>query len=361
MRIVFLGDGSMNHVRRWAGYFHDRGHEVYLLSFEDTDECAFPAKRLEKRLPTNLLGYISRLGDVKREIERFKPDIINALYVSGYGLLGAKSGFRPLVISALGSDLLVDYRSSFIHKLQIGHAMKKADLVTTDADALTKIALSIGVSPDIIIKAYFGIDPVVFHAGHDSGESTPDGGDRPAIISTRNLWPVYDVGLLVRAAPAVLDECNVRFMICGDGPELCRLKDLADKLGVSGSFSFKGKLPPDEIAGELRAAAAYVSTSRSDSTSVSLLEAMACGAPPVVADIAANREWIVDGSNGLLFPPGDEHALASAIIRIIRDSDFAAKARESNFQTVQERGLWIPNMERVEKAFEELIGRWRHQ
>ena len=34
MRIAFLGDASLDHVKRWAGYFGGRGHEVLLLSFE---------------------------------------------------------------------------------------------------------------------------------------------------------------------------------------------------------------------------------------------------------------------------------------------------------------------------------------
>ena len=51
MRIAFLGDGSLNHVRRWAGYFHERGHEMLLLSFESVDGCLVPARRLEEPIP----------------------------------------------------------------------------------------------------------------------------------------------------------------------------------------------------------------------------------------------------------------------------------------------------------------------
>ena len=50
----------------------------------------------------------------------------------------------------------------------------------------------------------------------------------------------------------------------------------------------------------LNAADIYVSTSLSDGTSLSLLEAMACSLPVVVTDIPANKEWITDGHNGFL-------------------------------------------------------------
>ena len=117
----------------------------------------------------------------------------------------------------------------------------------------------------------------------------------------------------------------------------------------------QGRLGAGALAGELRAADVYVSTSRSDSTSVSLLEAMACGIPPVVTDIPANREWITEGRNGLLVPPGDPVRLAEALRRMIGDRELATAVRDLNVGLVRERGLWRDNMEKVERAFVRLV------
>ncbi|MCK4236233.1 MAG: glycosyltransferase [Candidatus Krumholzibacteria bacterium] len=354
MRIGFLGDGSLNHVRRWAGYFHDRGHEVLLISFEDIGGCKFPARRIEKRLPTKILGYLSALGSVQRVLDSFKPELVNALYVGGYGLIGALGGFRPLVVSALGSDLLVDYRSHLFHKIQIRHAIRRADLVTTDADNLSEIAASIGAPPEKILKIYFGIDEDLFHPQTDRQTISERKSGRFNIVSTRNLYPIYNIDLLIEAAPAVLDRIDATFVICGAGPERKRLEAKASRLGVAERFVFKGKLEPADIADQLRCAAVYLSTSLSDSTSVSLLEAMACGAPPVVTDLPANREWIENRVNGLLVPPGDPAALAGAVIEMAENTDLSRKAREKNLRIIKERGLWNLNMERLENAFLEL-------
>jgi glycosyltransferase involved in cell wall biosynthesis len=70
-----------------------------------------------------------------------------------------------------------------------------------------------------------------------------------------------------------------------------------------------------------------------------------------VSDIEADREWIRDGENGLLFPAGDAAALAAAVARAAADAAFASRAGEENLGLVRRRGLWSDNMARVEAAF----------
>jgi len=354
MRLAFIGDGSLGHVRRWVSYFREEGHDVLLISFESVEGCPFPARRIRPALPTKLLGYAASLGAVRRELARFEPDLVNALYVGGYGLVGALSGFRPLAVSSLGSDLLVDYPSSPVHRAQIGYVLRKADLVITDADELTRAAVAAGAPRGKVMKAYFGVDETVFHP-REAPSPAPSAGPQPRVVSTRNLHALYHVDLLVEAAPAVRERCDARFVICGDGPERRRLEARAAALGLAPSFDFRGTLAPNEIAEELRSASVYVSTSRSDSTSVSLLEAMACGAPPVVTDLPANREWITSGENGLIVPPDDPAALARAVLRMIEDRPFAEAVRDRNIRVVRERGLWRDNMKRVSNVFRELV------
>lgn len=353
MRIAFLGDASLDHIRRWAGYFGERGHDALLLSFEDPGDCSVPCRRLKAALPTKLLGYVSALGSIKSELEFFRPDILNALYAGGYGFVAALSGFRPLVVTTLGSDLLVDYPSSLVHRLQIDYAVRKAELVTTDADVLTDALIRAGTPPVKILKVYFGIEEAVFHPAPEA--PAPGRGSRSRIVSTRNLHPVYDVGCLIEALPALLEHIEARVTICGEGPERDSIERMISELGLEDRIELKGRLGREELARELRSADLYVSTSRSDSTSVSLLEAMACGLPPVVTDIPANREWITDGENGLLVRPGDPASLAAALRRMLEDGALASRARELNLGLVHEKGLWSKNMETVERAFTRLL------
>ncbi len=352
MRIAFLGDGSLGHVRRWAGYFHDKGHEVLLVSFEDVSGCPFPARRIRKLLPTKLAGYAAALGTVRKELESFGPDIVNAIYAGGYGFIGAQSGYHPLVVTAIGSDMLIDYPSSFIHKLQIEYALRHASLVTTDAESMSKSVIHAGVEPSRIVEIYFGIEPSVFN--REGRAERVDGPLR--IVSTRNLYPVYGLGTLLAALAEILEKADARLVICGDGPERGALARRAESLGTGDMVTFTGRLDPADIARELKRADIYVSTAKSDSTSVSLLEAMACGAVPVVTDLDANREWIRDGVGGLLFRPGDVTGLTGAILSLHENPVLAASMREESAAAVAQRGLWLPNMERAEMEFTRLVG-----
>ena len=80
----------------------------------------------------------------------------------------------------------------------------------------------------------------------------------------------------------------------------------------------------------LHSGSCYISASLSDGTANSLLEAMAAGLFPIVSDIPANREWIADGENGMLFPPGDHMALARCLERACRERAWMSSARETN-------------------------------
>ena len=68
-----------------------------------------------------------------------------------------------------------------------------------------------------------------------------------------------------------------------------------------------------------------LSASRSDGSSISLLEAMACGCPRWFPDIPGNREWVTPGENGWLFPLDNAEALAAAILNAIEQRDRLAE------------------------------------
>ena len=116
-----------------------------------------------------------------------------------------------------------------------------------------------------------------------------------------------------------------------------------------------GAVEPLVLTELLGAADIFVSTSVSDGNNISLNEAMACGAFPVVSDIAANREWIKDGQNGLIFPVGDFSGLAERIVLAASKPEWRRTAAEMNGEIVEVRGSWQKNMMIMEKSYESLL------
>jgi len=176
------------------------------------------------------------------------------------------------------------------------------------------------------------------------------------IFSNRNLLPIYNISLLVRAIPIVLkEEPETKFLIAGDGPERGALEAEAKSLGVNSSVTFLGRVLHDEMPNLLSRADVYVSTSLHDGTSVSLLEAMGSGAFPIVTEIPANREWITDGENGYLVSINEENALANKIIDAIRSPELLEKSRTKNCLIVGQDALWPEYIRRVRNIYANVV------
>jgi glycosyltransferase involved in cell wall biosynthesis len=350
MRIAMLSDASAVHTRRWGDALHARGHTVELLSLESGTGYAYPYHRLDSRLPARYLRYPLVTGRVRRWLARFRPDLVNAHFVPNYGLIGVLAGWRPLVVSVWGSDVLISGRRSFLHRQRARFVLRRADYVTTDADMLTRAAVVLGAHSARVLTVPMGVDLTAYpeRTGADPG---------PVIVSTRKLEPVYNLALLVGAVPDVLAAVgDARFVIVGDGPERPALAARVQSYGAAAAaqVAFRGMIPHAEIASTLYAGTVYVSTSLSDSTSVSLLEAMAAGAFPVVTDIEANHEWIDDGVNGYLVPVDDPARLAARIVDALADPELRARARRHNRALIQRRASWQDNMDAIEALFERL-------
>jgi glycosyltransferase involved in cell wall biosynthesis len=361
MKILFLSDAKSYHTKRWVDYFVDRGHQCFLVSLEK----GTPTKALEffiesKILPA-YLKYALSARKVRRIIKKTKPDLVNAHFVPNYGLMGALSGQRPLVVSAWGSDILISPQKSFLHKLRAKYILKKADLITTDAKILTQAIWDLGIEGKKVVEKPMGVDKnLVFECEKKRFDfSCQEEKKNFVILSNRRLEPVYDVITLLAAIPLVIKQTQktVKFVIVGEGSQKHRLIKFAQDLNVEKYVEFKGELSRKDLLDCYFDSDIYVSTSLSDSTSVSLLETMALGPLPIVTDIPGNREWIEDKKNGFLFPISDQEALAKQIIHAINEFTGWIDFREKNVSLIKKKAIWEDNMKVVEREFLKLVGR----
>jgi glycosyltransferase involved in cell wall biosynthesis len=352
LRLLVLSNGAVGHTQRWVDYFVDRGDDVCLASVERGVPTRAREVRLPSLAPVGALRYPLTLPWVRRLAAEFDPDCVVAHFVPNYGFIGALCGRRPLVVVAWGSDVLLNPGRTGFHRWRARFALGRADLVISDARMLTAAIEGLGAQPPRIETFTFGVDTTRFR---------PLEGPRPeppVILSIRQLLPLYHVDLLIRALPLVVRRTSepFRVRVVGEGPERGRLIALASELGVADLVTFlEGRLGDEELIEEMRRATIYVSTSRSDTTSVSLLEAMACAAAPVVTDIAGNREWVRDGENGLLVPLDAPEALAEALVRMLESPELRSRIEEDNLRLVRAHADWGRNMERTRSLLAELV------
>ncbi|MBS7632040.1 glycosyltransferase [Candidatus Bathyarchaeota archaeon] len=369
MRICYLANAASVHTVRWVKYFIEKGHEVHIVSFEEATIKGATMHILKLPVLVKNATFALKLALVFQIyilLRRIKPDVVHAHYVTNYGLFSALSNCKPFVLTAWGSDILTVPGERFLSKIKrliSKLVLSRTDLVTCDAEHMKAALNQLGVQKNKIVLIFFGVDTKKFCPRQKSDvlEKKFGIGDAPVVISLRNLEPLYDVESLVKSIPLVLREVpKSKFIIAGRGSEEHRLKELAESLGVSSSVNFIGFVPNDELPQYLNSVDVYVSTSLSDAgIAASTAEAMACGLPVIVTDVADNRKWVTDGENGFVVLGKAPEILAEKIIYLLKNEHIRKHFGEANRHIIEERNNYYKEMKKMETLYTELIRRRR--
>lgn len=169
---------------------------------------------------------------------------------------------------------------------------------------------------------YHGVDLRSFHPlAETNGADEP-----PLILSVGRLVEKKGFDQLLRALGVLAaDGRRFRCEIYGDGPSAHELEALRDRLGLQDVVAFCGARTQTELVAAYRRAAVFALTPRvtddgdRDGVPNVLLEAMACGVPPVCTAVGGIPEVIDDGRNGLIVP--DEPLLiAERVATLLEDA-----------------------------------------
>jgi len=183
------------------------------------------------------------------------------------------------------------------------------------------------------VKTFTASDHItVINNGVDRDHFSPDGPrvDRdpglPLIVCVGRLSEQKGQDLAIRALARLRDQ-SARLRLVGSdstGGERERLEALAVSLGVADRIEWRGHVT--DSAPELRTADLVIAPSRWEGMSLVFLEAMACGAAMVVADVSGSE--VVDGA-GVIVPREDPQALAEAIAALLEDAPLRRRLGEA--------------------------------
>jgi glycosyltransferase involved in cell wall biosynthesis len=316
---------------------------------------------LPRRVPLPvrlLLENLTRLMAVALLIRTLRPSIVVGNWITrDSGLYCALVGYHPFLAVAWGSDILVEARRWLILRMFARFTLKVADGVIVDSEVQRQAILSMGCRSSKIYCFPWGIDLNLFRPERTKGLREELGWLHDKIVvSTRRHLPIYGIEYLIRAMPLVLARMNdVKLLVIGEGPLLEYHKSLAKRLGIENQVKFLGNVENHKLPAILNAGDVYVSTSFSDGSSASLMEAMACGLPVVVTKIAANEEWVVHGENGFLVKPGDSVTLADYVIKVLQDERLRLLMGEANLKVAKKRADWEVNSLMLEKSVSDLL------
>jgi glycosyltransferase involved in cell wall biosynthesis len=174
------------------------------------------------------------------------------------------------------------------------------------------------------------------------------------VLTPARLHPQKGHTYLLQAAAQVPDAT---FVLAGDGPLRAELEAEARDLGVAGRCVFLGQRA--DVPALLAAADLFVLPSLFEGLPVSVLEAMAAERPVVATAIGGTDEAITSEESGLLVPPKDPAALASAIRRLQADPPFARRLAAAARARVEREFSSEATARNVMRVYDEVLAEAR--
>jgi glycosyltransferase involved in cell wall biosynthesis len=195
-------------------------------------------------------------------------------------------------------------------------------------------------------RAEVAVIPYTTGLPEDEGERSARSGGRFTVLFVGRLVERKGVHVLLEAMQRIPRDLPCRAVIVGDGPELDRLRGLAQALGLSDVVTFTGRIASTALQAAYRASDALVLPAvvdrRGDTEGlgVVLLEGMHYGVPVIGSELGGIPDIIEHERSGLLVPPGDASALALAMERLARDPALALRVGEAGRRRVREHFSW---------------------
>lgn len=363
MKIAYLSAGISVYDYRFLEKMLERGHKPIMIS------CWFEQPNFEMNgVPLYYYRpkYLSKLKIaifLRRLLREIKPDILHTGYIQTHGFYGALTGFHPRLLMPWGSDVLIGPFQSKTKMAITRYTIKGADMITCDCQEVKNKIIEIsGYPANKIVVFPWGIDLNIFKPSFSENKikNKLEWNGKKVLIMTRNFKPIYGIEYFIKALPdIIISEPNIRVILAGsqllDPDYSWKIMNMIEKLELQKYIHFTGWLEERELSDFLNSSDIYLSTSLSDGTSSSLLEAMACRLPVVVSDVPSNYEWVQDGVNGLIVPRRDVKQIAARLIELIGNETVQRRMGARNLEIARKRADWNKNFDILEGIYQTLV------
>lgn len=190
------------------------------------------------------------------------------------------------------------------------------------------------------------------------------------VLQLGRLVPRKGADNVIRALALLRDTHHVQatlMIVGGDSddpeedrsPEMQRLRQSAEDLGVARQVIFTGRQPRARLRGYYGAADVFVTTPWYEPFGITPLEAMACGVPVVGSAVGGIQYTVQDGVTGYLVPPRDPAALAERLFHLFRHPSQRLALGRAGLRRVRARFTWERVVERLMLAYRAVIPRAR--
>ncbi|HJY63249.1 MAG TPA: glycosyltransferase family 4 protein [Ignavibacteria bacterium] len=300
---------------------------------------------------------LSELSHFKKIVKSFKPDVVHTGYVWQVGTIAAYAGVHPHLSMPWGSDVLIEPGKKLFAKRLASKVFRTCDHVQCDAEFVkAKIMNDYGVSGDKITVFPWGIDLELFKPMEKTclRQKSNIPNDKFVVIFNRNLEEVYGIHCMLNAFMEFQkDKNDVLLLIVSDGSQTNDVTGFIAKNKLEDKVRLVGKIPNIDMSALLNCSDVYLSTSLSDGTSLSLLEALACGTGIVVTDVPAIKEWVT-GENGIVVQRNNSHQTALALEKYYYSRELIKQHGDKNILIAKKRADWNKNYLKLKEIYSKL-------
>jgi glycosyltransferase involved in cell wall biosynthesis len=284
-------------------------------------------------------------------------------YTSGWAILLGRMLGKPtvLTLASSGSGGDIQRHVCTVWGRAFLRLCRRALRVVILNQTMIQELKGIGYGDAGIVLVGNGVDMLVYKKAEDRVRIRTRLGfaeNEKLILYVGRLSSEKGVDFLVRSCARLYISGQTKLLIVGDGPEKTKLQELARTVGIGSKVFWCGSV--DDVVDYLQAADLFVMPSQFEGQSNAVLEAMACGLPVIVTDVAGNNELVSHGENGLLVDYGDEAALAAAM-RSLLDNQRQSQALAARAHTyVRERHNLQDAVARYEALYNSLHAEPEH-
>ncbi|MBP6211173.1 MAG: glycosyltransferase family 4 protein, partial [Anaerolineales bacterium] len=305
------------------------------------------------REPFKWSNLIKLTLDFRRVVKEIQPDLIHAGPIQTCAFIATLSGFRPLLTMSWGFDLMDDVHRNKWWEWVTRYTLERSTFFISDANVTKDKAVVYGMNPEKTIVFPWGVD-----LDHYSMRNVNDAREGFVLFCNRSWETRYGVDVLARAFVKVAQQSeDVRLILLGGGSQGAAIRRILQGGGVEDYVTFGGQVSQIDLPHWYHKADLYISPSHVDGSSVSLMEALACGLPCLVSDIPANKEWVFDDDNGWLFRDGDANDLAEKILAAIAQREKLPEIGRSSRRAAEMRADWKKNAAALMNVYRSLGGK----
>ena len=325
--------------------------------------------------------HLSHLTPMNEAAARSFPDV---------PVIGHLHGTELLMLRAIeeGPPDGWDHAEAWAERMR-GWARRCERLLVLSPDAVERVPGLLGVEPERVVWAPNGFEPEAFDRRPLGGEERvslwrswlveeprgwePGGEagsvayseddldafrDGPVLLYVGRYTEVKRIPLMIRAYARASERFGRRapLVLLGGYPgewEGEHPLEVVRECGARDVF-LAGWRGHEDLPDGLNAADALVLASVHEQFGQVLVEAMACGLPPVAVDAHGPATIVEDGETGWLVPPDDEGALCGALVELVCGDEERRRRGEAAYVVARERYSWPALIERLARVYDEV-------